>query len=84
MLRQFIVEKGSRALSFQRLCTADISNACDMRRALLNGGPDAPLLALHSMSSARKFKPNMPVTGIAYVTAVDLLNGTEAFMPGRH
>jgi CubicO group peptidase (beta-lactamase class C family) len=76
MLRQFIVEKLA-GTSFNAYVKQRIFKPCGMKRALLNAVPDAPLLA-RAFSAERKEDPtDMPVTGIGYMTARDVLDWTE-------
>jgi CubicO group peptidase (beta-lactamase class C family) len=82
MLRQFIVEKIT-GMSFNDYVRQHIFKPCDMKRALLNAAPDAPLLARAFNVERKEDSTDMPVTGIAYVTAVDVLNWSECLHEGR-
>jgi hypothetical protein len=54
-----------------------------MNNALLNAAPDTPRLA-RAFNGARKEDPTeMPVTGVAYMTARDLLAWTTCLQRGR-
>jgi len=76
MLRQFIVEKIS-GMSFNDYVRQHIFKPCRMKRALLNAAPDAPLLARAFNGERKEDSTDMPVTGVAYVTANDVLAWTE-------
>jgi CubicO group peptidase (beta-lactamase class C family) len=82
MLRQFIVEKIT-GMSFNDYVRRQIFKPCDMKRALLNAAPDAPMLARAFNGARKEDSTDMPVTGVAYVTAVDVLDWTECLHAGR-
>jgi CubicO group peptidase (beta-lactamase class C family) len=75
MLRQFIVEKIT-GLSFNDYVRQKIFKPCGMTHALLNAPPDAPLLARAFNGERREDPTDMPVTGVAYITARDLFDWT--------
>jgi CubicO group peptidase (beta-lactamase class C family) len=82
MLRQFIVERLT-GMSFNAYVKQHIFKPCGMKRALLNAAPDAPQLA-RAFNAERKEDPtDMPVTGIGYMTARDVLDWTECLHGGR-
>lgn len=82
MLRQFIVEKLT-GKSFNAYVEQRIFKPCGMKRALLNAAPDTPQLA-RAFNAERKEDPtDMPVTGIAYMTARDLLHWTKCLHRAR-
>jgi CubicO group peptidase (beta-lactamase class C family) len=82
MLRQFVVEKIT-GMSFNDYVRPNIFKPCDMKRALLNAAPDAPLLARAFNVERKEDSTDMPVTGIAYVTAADVLDWSECLHAGR-
>lgn len=82
MLRQFIVEKIT-GMSFNDYVRKRIFEPCGMRRALLNAAPDAPLLARAFNAGRKEDSTDMPVTGVAYITAADLLDWTTCLHGGR-
>jgi CubicO group peptidase (beta-lactamase class C family) len=82
MLRQFIVEKLT-GMSFNDYVRERIFEPCGMRRALLNAAPDAPLLARAFNTERKEDSTDMPVTGVAYITAADLLDWANCLHGGR-
>jgi CubicO group peptidase (beta-lactamase class C family) len=76
MLRQFIVEKITGE-SFNDYVRRRIFKPCRMKNALLNAPPDAPLLARAFNGDRKEDSTDMPVTGVAYITARDLLDWTK-------
>jgi CubicO group peptidase (beta-lactamase class C family) len=82
MLRQFIVGKIT-GMSFNDYVREHIFKPCGMQRALLNAAPDAPQLARAFDAERKEDSTDMPVTGVAYVTAADLLDWTICLHGGR-
>jgi len=76
MLRQFIVEKIT-AMSFNDYVRRGIFKPCGMKHALLNAPPDAPRLARAFNGERKEDSTDMPVTGVAYITARDLFDWTN-------
>jgi CubicO group peptidase (beta-lactamase class C family) len=82
MLRQFIVERIT-GLSFNAYVRRRIFKPCGMKRALLNALPGTPQLA-RAFNAERKEDPtDMPVTGIGYLTARDVLDWTQCLHGAR-
>lgn len=82
MLRQFIVEKIT-GMSFNDYVRERIFKPCEMKHALLNAAPDAPLLARAFNAERKEDSTDMPVTGLAYTTIYDLLDWTTCLHGGR-
>jgi CubicO group peptidase (beta-lactamase class C family) len=82
MLRQFIVEKLT-GMPFNDYVRKRIFEPCGMKRALLNAAPDAPLLARAFNAERKEDSTDMPVTGVAYITAADLLEWITCLHGGR-
>jgi CubicO group peptidase (beta-lactamase class C family) len=82
MLRQFIVEKIS-GFPFNEYVEQQIFKLCRMKHAALNVPPDEPGLA-HAFNSDREPDATfMPITGVVFATARDLLRWTECLHGGR-
>lgn len=82
MLRQFIVEKVA-GMPFNDYVRQRIFKPCGMKQALLNAAPDAPQLARAFNGERKEDSTDMPVTGVAYVTAEDVLKWTECLHGAR-
>ena len=82
MLRQFIVEKIT-GMSFNDYVRQLIFKPCGMKHALLNAAPDAPQLARAFNAERKEDSTDMPVTGVAYMTADDVLKWTECLHGAR-
>jgi CubicO group peptidase (beta-lactamase class C family) len=82
MLRQFIVEKIT-GMPFNDYVRERLFDPCGMQRALLNAAPDTPLLARAFNAERKEDSTDMPVTGVAYITAADLLDWTTCLHAGR-
>jgi len=82
MLRQFIVEKIT-GTSFNDYVRQRIFKPCGMKHALLNAPPDAPLLARAFNGDRKEDSTDMPVTGVAYITAFDLFDWTNCLHDNR-
>jgi CubicO group peptidase (beta-lactamase class C family) len=82
MLRQFIVEKIIGA-TFNDYVRQHIFKPCRMKTALLNAGPAVPLLARAFNAERKEDSTDMPVTGVAYTTARDLLAWSQCLHGGR-
>lgn len=82
MVRQFIVERlaGKRFADYARRA---ITDRCSMRDSLFDPPPDSPHVA-RAFSDAGKFDVGeMPVSGIVFVTAHDLLRFSQCLHGGR-
>jgi CubicO group peptidase (beta-lactamase class C family) len=82
MLRQFIVEKIT-GMSFNDYVRQRVFRPCGMKRALLNAAPAAPKLARAFNGERKEDSTDMPVTGVAYMTADDVLKWTECLHGAR-
>jgi CubicO group peptidase (beta-lactamase class C family) len=82
MLRQFVVEKIT-GQSFNDYVRRRIFKTCGMRSAQLNMPPDAPQLARAFNRDKNEDSTDMPVTGVAYMTAGDLLDWSKCLHQGR-
>jgi CubicO group peptidase (beta-lactamase class C family) len=82
MLRQFIVEKLT-GMPFNDYVRERVFEPCGMKHALLNAAPDAPLLARAYNAERKEDSTDMPVTGVAYITAADLADWTACLHCGR-
>jgi len=82
MLRQFIVEKIT-GQSFNAYVRKHLFKPCGMKHALLNAPPDAPLLARAFNADRKEDSTDMPVTGVGYMTATDVLRWSECLHAAR-
>jgi CubicO group peptidase (beta-lactamase class C family) len=76
MLRQFIVEKLA-GVSFSEFIERRIFKPCRMRDAALDPAPDAPKLARAFNRDRKPDDTFMPISGVVFATARDLLRWRE-------
>jgi CubicO group peptidase (beta-lactamase class C family) len=82
MLRQFMVEKLA-GVSFSKFVERKLFKPCGMRDAVLDPAPDFPKLA---RAFNRERKPDdtfMPISGVVFATAHDVLRWSECLHDGR-
>ena len=82
MLRQFIVEKIS-GVPFNDYVEREIFKPCRMKDAALNVPPEEPGLAAAFNAERKPDSTFMPITGVVFATARDLLRWTECLHGGR-
>lgn len=82
MLRQFVVEKIT-GVPFSQYMKAQLYKPCGMRDSLVDPDMRSPLIA-HAFNDARKEDSlGMPVSGIPFVTARDLLRWNDCLHAGK-
>ena len=70
-------------LPFNDYIRQRIFTPCRMKHAVLNAAPDTPRLARAFNADGKEDSTDMPVTGVAYMTARDLLDWTTCLQRGR-